>query len=163
MKLIGNIIGCIIGLVSLVFLSCCLLLLALIARDGYKCAKRKLKEEYEKLIIRWGVVKKRYAEIFNSVQTTMSKVADALFVSSKQIAKHSVKFILMWSLPAIFMLALVAIITIDKEEKYRKQENDLEIRQRELELIKREFHLEQAIDSLNRLKSVEVPDTITRK
>ena len=88
---------------------------------------------------------------------------DALFISSKKIMENTIRFILMWSLPIVFILSVVAIVHIRKEESLLEKEGMIELQQRELDMLKREHSLNKTLDSLNMVRTIETPDTTTIK
>lgn len=52
MKLIENLIGCIIGIFSLILLSFCMLLFALIGREAFRWSKEKIRNTKAALLNR---------------------------------------------------------------------------------------------------------------
>lgn len=163
MKLIENLIGCIIGIFSLILLSFCMLLFALIGREAYRWSKEKMNNAKATLQNRWKAVKSRYFAIGKVVRRYVSKMMDALFISSKKIMENTIRFILMWSLPVVFILSVVAIVHIRKEESLLEKERMIELQQRELNMLKREYSLHKTLDSLNMVRTIETPDTTTIK
>lgn len=163
MKLIENLIGCVIGIFSLILLSFCMLLFALIGRDAYRWSKEKMKNAIVTLQNRWKSVKSRYFAIGKVVRRYASNTKDALFISSKKITENIIRFVLMWSLPVVFILSVVAIIHIRKEERFLEKERMIELQQREVDLLKREYSLHKTLDSLNMVRTIETPDTTTIK
>lgn len=163
MKLIENLIGCIIGIFSLILLSFCMLLFALIGREAYRWSKEKMKNAKATLQNRWKSVKSRYFAIGKVGRRYVSKMMDALFISSKKIMENTIRFILMWSLPVVFILSVVAIVHIRKEESLLEKERMIELQQSELNLLKREHSLNQTLDSLNMVRTIETPDTTSIK
>lgn len=163
MKLIENLIGCIIGIFSLILLSFCMLLFALIGREAYRWSKEKMKNAKATLQNRWKSVKSRYFAIGIVARRYISKTKDALFISSKKINENIIRFVLMWSLPVVFILSVVAIIHIRKEESFLEKERMIELQQRELDMHKREYSLHKTLDSLNMVRTIEMPDTTTIK
>ena len=109
-------INFIIFFMSLIPLSFCVLLFALIGREAYRWSKKKMKNAIVTLQNRWKSVKSRYFAIWKVVRRYVSKMMDALFISSKKIMENTIRFILMWSLPVVFILSVVAIVHIRKEE-----------------------------------------------
>ena len=57
MKLIENLIGCVIGIFSLILLSFCILLLALFGREAFRWSKEKMKNAKATLQNRWKLIK----------------------------------------------------------------------------------------------------------
>lgn len=163
MKLIGNLIGCIIGILSLILLSVCVLLFALLGREAYRWSREKMKNQKSAIQNRWKSVKSRYAAIGKVASRYVSMTIDVLFLSSKKITKNTVRFVLMWSLPTVFILSVVPTIHIKKEEEFLEKERMIEFQQWELDLLKREHFLRNTLDSLNLIRTFETQDTITRK
>ena len=163
MKLIENLIGCVIGIISLILLSFCMLLFALFGREAYRWSKEKMKNAKATLQNRWKSVKSRYFAIGKVVRRYISKMMDALFISSKKITENIIRFVLMWSLPVVFILSIVAIVHIRKKESLLKKERMIELQQRELDMLKREYSLHKTLDSLNMVRTIEMPDTTTIK
>ena len=85
MKLIENLIGCVIGIVSLILLAFCILLFALLERESYRWSKEKIRNIKATLQNRWKSVKSLYFAIGKVARRYVSKMMDALFVSSKKI------------------------------------------------------------------------------
>lgn len=163
MKLIENLIGCIIGIFSLILLSFCMLFFALFGREAYRWLKEKMKNVIVTLQNRRKSVKSRYFAIWKVVRRYVSKMMDALFISAKKIMENTIRFILMWSLPVVFILSVVAIVHIKKEESLLEKARMIEVQQRELDLLKREHSLHKTLDSLNMVRTIETPDTTTIK
>ena len=163
MKLIENLIGCVIGIISLILLSFCMLLFALFGREAYRWSKEKMKNAKATLQNRWKSVKSRYFAIGKVVRRYISKMMDALFISSKKITENIIRFVLMWSLPVVFILSIVAIVHIRKKESLLKKERMIELQRRELDMLKREYSLHKTLDSLNMVRTIEMPDTTTIK
>lgn len=163
MKLIINLIGCIIGIFSLILLSFCILLFAFFGREAYRWLKEKMKNAIVTLQNRRKSVKNRYFAIGKVARRYVSKTMDALFISSKKITENIIRFVLMWSLPVVFILSIVAIIYIRKEESLLEKERMIELQQNELNLLKREHSLHKTLDSLNMVRTIETPDTTTIK
>lgn len=162
MKLIENLIGCVIGIISLIFLSFCMLLFAVFGREAYRWSKEKIRKTQAALLNRWKSVKSRYFAIGKVARRYVSKMMDA-FISSKKITENTIRFVLMWSLPTVFILSVVSIIHIKKDESLCEKERMIELQQRELDLHKREYSLHKTFDSLNMVRTIETPDTITIK
>ena len=163
MKLIGNLIGCIIGILSLILLSVCVLLFALLGHEAYRWSREKMKNQKAAIQNRWKSVKSRYVAIGKVASRYVSMTIDVLFLSSKKITENTVRFVLMWSLPSVFILSVVAIIHIKKEEELLEKERMIEFHQRTLDLLKREYALHKTLDSLNSIRTLEKSDSITRK
>lgn len=163
MKLLGNLIGCVIGIFSLILLFFCVLLFALLGHRIYRWSKEKVKNQKAVLQNQWESVKRRYVAIGKVASNYVSKIMDALFLSSKKISGNTIRFVLMWSLPTVFILSVVAIIYIKKEEDLFEKERMIEFQQREMDLLKREYCLHKTLDSLNSIRTIEMSDTITRK
>lgn len=163
MKLIENLIGCVIGIVSLILLTFCILLFAILGREAYRWSKEKIRNTKASLQNRWKSVKSRYFAIRKVARRYVSKTTDALFVSSKKITENIIRFVLMWSLPVVFILSVVAIVHIRKEESLLEKVRLIELQQRELDMLNREYSLHKALDSLNMVRTIETPDTTTIK
>lgn len=163
MKLIENLIGCVIGIFSLILLSFCMLLFALFGCEAYRWSKEKMNNAKATLQNRWKSVKSRYFAIGKVARRYVSKTMDALFISSKKITENIIRFVLMWSLPIVFILSVVAIVHIRKEESLLEKERMIELQQSELNLLKREYSLHKTLDSLNMVRTIETPDTTTIK
>ena len=163
MKLIENLIGCVIGIISLILLSFCILLFALFGREAYRWSKEKIRNTQAALLNRWKSVKIRYFAIGKVARRYVSKTQDSLFISSKKITENIIRFVLMWSLPVVFMLSVVAIVHIRKEESLLEKERMIEFQQKELDLHKREYCLHKTLDSPNSIKTLEKFDSIARK
>ena len=163
MKLIENLIGCVIGIISLILLSFCILLFALFGREAYRWSKEKIRNTQAALLNRWKSVKSRYFAIGKVARRYVSKTQDSLFISSKKITENIIRFVLMWSLPVVFILSVVYIIYIRKEESLLEKERMIEVQQRELDMLKREYSLHKTLDSLNMVRNIEALDTTTIK
>ena len=163
MKLIENLIGCVMGIFSLILLSFCMLLFALFGREAYRWSKEKMKNAKATLQNRWKSVKSRCFAIGKVARRYVSKTMDALFISSKRITENIIRFVLMWSLPVVFILSVVAIVHLRKEESLLEKERMIELQQRELDMLKREYSLHKTLDSLNMVRTIETPDTTTIK
>lgn len=163
MKLIGNLIGCIIGIFSLILLSLSVLLFALFGREAYSWSKVKIRNQKENLLNQWESVKCRYVAIGKVASRFVSKTKDALFLSSQRIVKNTVRFVLMWSLPTVFILAVVAIVHIKKEEDLLEKERMIDFQQKETDFLKRQYSLRKTLDSLKSIRTIEKPDTIRSK
>lgn len=98
MKLIENLIGCVIGIFWLIFLSFCMLLFALFGCEAYRWSKEKMNNAKATLQNRWKSVKSRYFAIRKVARRYVSKTMDTLFISSKKITENIIRFVLMWSL-----------------------------------------------------------------
>lgn len=125
MKLIENLIGCVIGIVSLILLTFCILLFALLGREAYRWSKGKIRNTKASLQNRWKSVKSCYFAIGKVARRYVSNTKDALFISSKKIMENTIRFILMWSLPVVFILSVVVIVHIGKEESLLEKERML--------------------------------------
>lgn len=163
MKLIGNLIGCIIGILSLILLSFCVLLFALLGREAYRWSREKMKNQKAALQNRWKSVKSRYVAIGKVASCFVPKTMDLLFLSFRKITENTFRFVLMWSLPTVFILSVVATIHIKKEEELLEKERMIEFQQKELDLHKREYCLHKTLDSPNSIKTLEKFDSIARK
>lgn len=122
-----------------------------------------MKDQKAAIQNRWKSVKSRYAAIGKVASRYVSMTIDVLFLSSKKITGNTVRFVLMWSLPTLFILSVVAIIHIKKEEELLEKERMFEFQQREMDLLKREYALHKTLDSLNSIRTLEKSDSITRK
>lgn len=162
MKLIESLLGCIMAIISLVILSFCIFVFAIIGKELYKQTRVQLAREARKLRIRRKVVRRRYTVLSKQVRRWWDIILDSFFISSKLIAVNTTKFLLIWSLPAIFILSIVAISFKEHESILDEKSRVLEMQQREIELKVKEYSVEKEIDSLAAMKKNVTPDSLKR-
>ena len=133
------------------------------ATDLSSLVEEKMKNVIVTLQNRRKSVKSRYFAIGKVARRYVSKTQDSLFISSKKITENIIRFVLMWSLPVVFILSVVYIIYIRKEESLWEKERMIELQQRELYMLKREYSLNKTLDSLNMVRNIEALDTTTKK
>lgn len=162
MKLIFQLIGCIIAIFSLIFGMFFLWAFAFLGKECYIKCIRGIKRYWRITIIICWKIRKRLCRLYKIVGGWVKYLGNKTWLTSKQIASHMVAFILLWTIPSVFVFSVVSISNAEKEKSFQNHSLEIEHNRTEMELKLLEYTIEKKMDSLKMLQ-IPVPRDTTSK
>lgn len=107
MKLVSYVIGNIIGVLSLIVILLCAAIFYITAQSVFLQYKRILRKCLRHIKIRDKWVRKRISTDWKKLVIVFQRVLDSLYLSSKVICLHSIRFILAYTLPILILLSII--------------------------------------------------------
>ena len=140
MRLISYIIGNILGLMSFIVLFFFFVLSYFMMQTAYVKVKKLLRKQLRYIRIRHKWIKRRMCRDGKCILLFANKVFDSLFLSTKSIADHSVKFIMSYTIPMLLAFSVVYFKDYVKEEtdmkmEFKDKQNLIEKQQQEIKQL----------------------------